>query len=252
MTEVLKGKVAIVTGGGRGLGRGFAHALGAAGAAVVVASRRRDDLDRVVSEAAEAGYVAFARPTDVTAEESVDGLVAETVARYGAVDILINNSGVVVSKPLTDTSLADWDQVVDTNLRGTFLVTRAVGRSLIARGQGGKVVNIASNFGLKGIPQHAVYSASKAGVIGFTRSIAVEWARYDIQVNALAPGYFVTDMNAEMRADPALTEKILRTIPARRLAAVDELSTWIVALAGPASDFMTGEVIAIDGGQSVS
>ncbi len=252
MSRTLEGKVAIVTGGGRGLGRAFAHALGAEGAKVVVASRNAADLEKVVAQAEEAGYEAFARPTDVTSEESVDGLVRDAVAHFGAVDVLVNNSGIVTTRPLVDMSLEEWDGIIDTNLRGTFLATRAAGRQMIAQGRGGKVVNIASNFGLKGIPNHVGYSASKAGVVGFTRSAAVEWARHGIQVNAIAPGYFKTDMNVEVRGDEELEQKILRTIPARRMADASELSTWIVALAGPASDFMTGEVIVIDGGQTVS
>lgn len=252
MSKTLDGKVAVVTGGGRGLGRAFAHALGAEGAKVVVASRSAASLEKVVAEAGEAGFEAFARPTDVTSEESVEGLISDTVERFGGIDILVNNSGIVMTRRLVEMSLEDWNALIDTNLRGTFLATRAAGRRMIDQGRGGKIINIASNFGLKGIPNHVGYSASKAGVVGFTRSAAIEWARHNIQVNALAPGYFVTDMNAEVRSDKDLEQRILRTIPARRMAAPDELSTWVVALAGPASDFMTGEVIVIDGGQTVS
>ncbi|MDI6520310.1 SDR family oxidoreductase [Streptomyces coelicoflavus] len=252
MSGVLDGKTAVVTGGGRGLGRAFAHALGAQGARVVVASRKAEDLDRVVAEAAEAGYEAWARPTDVTCETQVESLIEEAAARFGHLDVLVNNSGVVTTRAMVDTRVEEWDTVVATNLRGTFLAVRAMGRHLIARGGGGKIINIASNFALKGIPNHSAYAASKAGVIAMTRSLAVEWARHDIQVNAIAPGYFTTDMNADMRADAELPQRILRTIPARRFADPAELSAWIVALAGPASDFMTGEVVVIDGGQSIS
>lgn len=252
MTNSLAGKVAIVTGGGRGLGRAFAHALGQEGARVVVASRNSDDLARTVAEADAAGFEAFARPTDVTDEQSVDGLVADAVAQFGGLDILVNNSGVVLTRSLVDITLAEWDSVLDTNLRGMFLATRAAGRQLISQGRGGKVINIASNFGLMGVQNHVAYSSSKAGVIGFTRSAAIEWARHGIQVNAIAPGYFATDMNAVVDAPDSVKERVLKSIPARRMGEADELRPWVIALAGPASDFMTGEVIVVDGGQAAA
>lgn len=251
MGESLKDKVVVVTGGGRGLGRAFALALGAEGARVVVASRNAADLDGVVADAEKIGIEAWARPTDVTDEASVDGLVDEAVDRFGRVDVMVNNSGVILTRPLVDLTVEEWDLIVDTNLRGVFLGCRAAGRHFIARGGGGKVVNIASNYALKGYPWHAAYSASKAGVVGLTRSLAVEWARHGVQVNALAPGYTVTDMSASAMADEQLNDKILRTIPARRMGHPDEMAPWVVALAGPASDFMTGEVVTVDGGQTV-
>ncbi|MDN3059001.1 glucose 1-dehydrogenase [Streptomyces sp. SRF1] len=251
MGASLSGKVAVVTGGGRGLGRAFALALGAEGARVVVASRNVADLDGVVEEAAAGGFEAWARPTDVTQESSVDGLLAESVDRFGRVDVMVNNSGVILTRPLADLTLDEWNSIVDTNLRGVFLGCRAAGRHFIERGGGGKVINIASNYALKGYPWHAAYSASKAGVVGLTRSLAVEWARYGIQVNAVAPGYTVTDMSAAAMADQEFNDKILRTIPARRMGRPEEMAPWVVALAGPASDFMTGETVTIDGGQTV-
>jgi 2-deoxy-D-gluconate 3-dehydrogenase len=251
MSNILEGKVAIVTGGGRGLGRAFALALGSEGAKVVVASRRQADLDEVVAAAADLGIDAWARVTDVTDEASVDGLVADAVQRFGAVDVLVNNSGILATRALVDQTIEEWDSIVDTNLRGVFLGCRAFGRHLIAEGRGGKVINVSSNYALKGYLRHAAYSASKAGIIGFTRSLAIEWARHGIQVNAVAPGYFATDMSARTMADEEFHEKILKTIPARRMGQGQELDAWIVALAGPASDFMTGEVITIDGGQTI-
>ncbi|MET0885542.1 MAG: 3-oxoacyl-ACP reductase family protein [Mycetocola sp.] len=251
MEKPLNGKVAIVTGGGRGLGRAFAHALGAAGASVTVASRTPDDLNAFVDEATEAGFEAMACATDISSEDSVASMVAATVRRFGRVDILVNNSGIVATRPLVDQTLEEWDAVVNTNLRGVFLATREVGRHMIAQ-KSGKVINIASNFALKGIPNHVAYSSSKAGVIAFTRSVAVEWSRYNIQVNAIAPGYFTTDMNALVREDSELTGTILRMIPARRMGEPAELDAWILALAGDASNFMTGQTIVIDGGQAVT
>jgi 2-deoxy-D-gluconate 3-dehydrogenase len=177
-------------------------------------------------------------------------MVEATVETFGRVDVLVNNSGIVASTPLVEQSAAEWDQVLATNLRGTYLATRAVGRHLLAQ-RSGKVINIASNFALQGVANHAAYCASKAGVIAFTRSMAIEWARAGIQVNAIAPGYFATPLNAELRSDADTMAKAVRAIPAGRMGEPDELKPWLLLLAGGASDFMTGEVIVIDGGQSV-
>ncbi|MCV7287656.1 glucose 1-dehydrogenase [Mycolicibacterium wolinskyi] len=249
MTD-LTGKVAIVTGAGRGLGRAMAHGLARAGAAVTVAARTASELDSFVDEVKAAGGQALACPTDITDEASVERMADATVETFGRIDVLVNNSGIVASTPLIDQSADEWDRVVATNLRGTFLATKAAGRHLVAQGSG-KVVNIASNFALQGVANHAAYSASKAGVIAFTRSMAIEWSRHNIQVNALAPGYFATPLNAEMRADADTLAKVVRAIPARRMGEPDELTSWLLLLASRASDFMTGEVIVIDGGQSV-
>jgi len=250
MTGTLHGAVAVVTGAGRGLGREIALALSAAGAHVVLASRTQAQLDDVVAEITARGAEALAVATDVTDESAVDELIRAAVERFGRLDIVVNNSGIVDTSPLLEQSAAAWDRVISTNLRGTYLVTRAAGRQLTAQGSG-KVINIASNFALMGVANHAAYSASKAGVIAFTKAMAVEWARYGVQVNAIAPGYFETDLNAAMRADDDMLSRVTRAIPARRMGTPGELGPWLLLLAGPASDFMTGEVIVIDGGQSV-
>ena len=246
----LTGKVAIVTGAGRGLGRRMAEALSGAGASVTVAARSAAELSDLASELEARNRSALACPTDITDEDAVEAMVAATVERFGRVDVLVNNGGIVATTPLVDQSVEEWDRVIATNLRGTFLATRAVGRHLLAQGSG-KVINIASNFALQGVPDHAAYSASKAAVIAFTRSMAVEWSRHGVQVNAIAPGYFATAMNAQVREDPEVLAKVVRAIPARRMGDPAELQPWLLLLAGPASDFMTGEVIVIDGGQSV-
>jgi 2-deoxy-D-gluconate 3-dehydrogenase len=228
----------------------MARALAEAGATVTVAARTVAELDSFVDEARAAGGQALACQTDITDEASVGRMVEATVETFGRVDVLVNNSGIVASTPLVEQSAAEWDQVVATNLRGTYLATRAVGRHLLAQ-RSGKVINIASNFALQGVANHAAYCASKAGVIAFTRSMAIEWARAGIQVNAIAPGYFATPLNAELRSDADTMAKAVRAIPAGRMGEPDELKPWLLLLAGGASDFMTGEVIVIDGGQSV-
>ena len=247
---VLGGKVAVVTGAGRGIGRSLALALAGAGADLVLAARSADQLRAVAKEIAGEGRRALAVPTDITDEDAVENLAARTVEELGRVDILVNNSGILATRALLDQPAAEWDAVHATNVRGTFLATKAVGRHLVAQGHG-KVVNVASNFALKGIPLHTAYSSSKAAVIGMTRSLALEWARYNVQVNALAPGYVETDFNADARADEVTYSRIIKGVPARRMARAEELGSWVIQLAGPASDFMTGSVVLIDGGQTV-
>ncbi len=247
--QTLLGKVAVVTGAGRGLGRAMAVALADAGADVALAARSRDQLDTVGAEIEQRGRRALVVPTDVTDAAAVQHLVDTTVATLGGLDVLVNNSGVIDSTPLLEQDPAVWDRIMDTNVRGTYLATRAAGAHLVAQGSG-KVVNIASNFAFAGVPGHAAYCTSKAAVVAFTRAMAVEWARYGVQVNALAPGYFATDMNADLRADPDALARVLRAVPARRMGEAEELAAWLVLLAGPASDFMTGETIVVDGGQT--
>lgn len=246
----LNDKVAIVTGAGRGLGLAISRALLDAGAVVVAAGRDAKALEKLVEEATSRGQQVISHVADVSSEKSVEGLVSTTIAKFGRIDILVNNAGVLSTVPLLEQEPQDWNRIVSTNLGGTFLMTRAAGRHMVAQGSG-KVVNIASNFALNGVPHHAAYSASKAGVISLTKSLAVEWARHGIQVNALAPGYFTSDINAELRANEEYLSKVLKTVPARRMGdPAAELAPWVVALAGPQSGYMTGEVIVIDGGMT--
>jgi NAD(P)-dependent dehydrogenase (short-subunit alcohol dehydrogenase family) len=240
--------VAVVTGAGRGLGRSIALALAAAGARVALSARRAADLEAVAAEVADEGGQALPVPADVADTTSVEALFDAVTAGLGGLDVLVNNAGVIVERPAVDTRDEDFDRIVATNLRGTFLCCRAAGRRMVAAGRGGKVVNVASHFALMGVPGYVAYAASKGGILALSRTLAVEWARHGIQVNAVAPGHFATEMNVEAMADPGLGRKVVQGIPARRIGRPEELGPLVVYLASPASDFMTGQTVVIDGG----
>ncbi|ADB50763.1 SDR family NAD(P)-dependent oxidoreductase [Conexibacter woesei] len=245
----LAGRVAIVTGASRGIGRGVAERLAAAGADLALAGRSAEALEQAARELrAVHGVRALAIPADVTSETSVEALVARTLEQLGGLHVLVNNSGIAVEGPFLDQSLDDFDRVLATNLRGVALCCRAAGRHLVAQGEG-KVVTIASNLGLAATPGLAAYSASKGAVLALTRVLAIEWARHNVQVNAIAPGYVETEINAAARADERVYEGIVRRIPARRFGRPQEVGDLAVLLAGSGSDFITGETIVVDGGQ---
>ncbi|MQA83573.1 MAG: glucose 1-dehydrogenase [Streptosporangiales bacterium] len=244
----LRDRTAVVTGAGRGIGRALALALAGAGADVAVAGRNAKQLRRVAEEIRGLGTRALPITTDVTVTAQVDRLMDRAAAELGGLDILVNNSGVLGAGDSLDVTDDDWDTVMATNARGTFACSRAAGRYMIPAGHG-KIVNVASNFAFHGVARCAAYCASKGAIVSLTRALAVEWAPHNVQVNALAPGYFGTDFNAAARADPDLNARILRQVPARRVGEPEELGPWVVLLASDASDFMTGEAIVIDGGQ---
>lgn len=243
----LDGRVALVTGASRGLGRAMALALAEAGADVALVARSRDDLRDTASAVIGLGRRALALPTDVVAEGEVEAAVERALDAYGAVDVLVNNSGIAVVKPLVETTPTEWRRVLETNLTGAFNCCRAVGPAMIARRRG-KVVNVASVLGARGLPGYAAYSASKGGLVALTRALAAEWARHNIQVNAIAPGWFVTSMNEHAFADPEIRARLLRDVPARRTGRPEELGALVVYLASSASDYVTGEVVFVDGG----
>ena len=243
----LAGRVARVTRASRGLGRAMAVALAEGGADVALLARSRDDLEETAAAVRARGCRALALTADVVADEQVEAAVTSAIDAYGTIDVLVNNSGVAVVKPLVDTTPAEWRRILDTNLTGAFNCCRAVGRRMIARGRG-KVINIASVLGAQGLPGYAAYSASKGGLIALTKALAVEWARHNVQVNAIAPGWFVTSMNEQAFADPKIRERLLRDVPARRTGRPEELGPLAVYLASAASDYVTGQVVFVDGG----
>lgn len=247
----LEGRVALVTGAGRGIGRAIAVALGAAGAAVACAARSRDQVDATAAEITAAGGRARALGLDVTRREQIVAGVAEVAAALGPVDVLVNNAGMTMEKKTTEVTDEDWDAVLATNLSSMFRCARAVAPGMIEL-ERGKIINIGSMYGVIGVPRYAAYCASKAAVAGLTRSLAAEWARHGIQVNCLAPGYVNTDIPREAMADEKTRALFLSKIPARRIGEPGEVGALAVYLASPASDFMTGQTVYLDGGQTMA
>lgn len=247
----LSGAVALVTGAGSGLGRHFAVTLARAGAKVALGGRRLDKL-RETERAIEA-FDGRALPVelDVTNAASVEAAVEAAERELGAIAVLVNNAGVVADKPALEQTEADWDAAVDTNLKGAFLMANAVARHMLRLKHGGSIVNVASILGLRAAGRVAPYAASKAGLVNLTRALAVEWARHGIRVNALAPGYIETDINRDFLSSPA-GQAMAKKIPQRRFGRPEDLDGPLLLLCSPASAFMTGAVIVVDGGQSAS
>lgn len=243
----LKGKTAVVTGAGRGLGAAIATALGAAGARIVLVGRTREPLEKVRRAIEDAGGQASAEICDVTEAQAV----TETMAAVGHIDILVNNAGISHRASLTDVSEAAWDEVMAVNLKGPFLTTRAVLPGMIERRQG-KVINVVSVVGELGRPFVVPYSTSKGGLRMMTRALATEVAAHNVQVNGIGPGYFVTDMNRAIMDDAPLYQSRVSRVPAARWGDPEELGGTAVFLASRASDYVTGQVIYVDGGLSSS
>ena len=245
----MSGRVAVVTGAGRGLGEAIARDIAASDVRVVLAGRSLEPLEATRKLINSAGGVAIVKQTDVTDPQSVAELFESAVSEFGGVDVLVNNAGVTAHVNLVDLDEAEWDRVFDTNVRGMFLCSREAGRRFAEAGSG-RAINVASVFGLLGRPGFSAYCASKGAVVNFTRSVAAEWARFGAQMNGVAPGYFATDINAELRDDRAAMAKVLRRIPAYRMGTPDELANIVAYLALRAPDFLTGQTIAVDGGES--
>ena len=244
----LAGRTALITGASGGLGLAFAHMLHGAGAHVILAARNEA---RLAAAAAALGERAEAARLDVTDDASIEACLAGLAARGVVADIIVNNAGIAAPKPAIEQSAADWDAVVAVNLRGAFLVARAAARRLIAAGRPGSIINIASILGIRVGSHLASYTAAKAGLLHLTRSLAVEFARHQIRVNALAPGYIETDMNSAFFATEA-GQAMIRRIPQRRLGTPRDLAGPLLLLASDAGAHMTGATIVVDGGHTVN
>lgn len=243
----LEGKTAIVTGAARGLGAEIAFGLAQCGASLVLADLNmpEDSAKRVE----KLGGRCIALQIDIADEKQVEGLVERAVSEYGKVDILINNAGIsqMSYTPTENLSTEEWDRVIRINLSGTFLCCKHVGRAMIKTG-GGKIVNVATTAGITGVPRAPAYSASKAGVILLTKSLAIEWARYNIRVNAIAPHYLETELTEGLRNDERVYGGLVKQIPMKRFGKTSELIGTILLLSSEASSYITGTVIEVDGG----
>jgi len=243
----VRGKVALVTGASSGLGEHFARCLAARGAVVVAAARRVDRLEALVREGGAAHAVAL----DVTDPASVDAAMKQVAQLAGPVDVLVNNAGVAGTKASLDLTEADWRHVLDTNLDGAWRMAQAAAKAMLAAGRGGSIVNIASILGLRQATHLLAYAAAKAALVQATKSLALEWARHGIRVNAIAPGYVVTAMNRDFFASEA-GQAVLGRIPQRRVGTTRDLEGALLLLASDAGAFMTGSVVVVDGGHLVN
>ena len=248
----LSGRIALVTGASQGLGRRFARVLAEHGAAVGLAARQVDKLAELEREIAAQGGRAASVALDVTDQSSIEGALANIEDALGPIDVLINNAGVAVSKGVLEQTEADWDKVVGTNLKGAFFVAQAVAKRMVARdpkpASGGNIVNIASVLALDVIGHLAPYAAAKGGLWQLTRSMALELARHKVRVNALAPGYIVTEINREFLETGTVGERLKKRIPQRRFGTPEDLDGALLLLASDASRYMTGSIVVLDGG----
>jgi NAD(P)-dependent dehydrogenase (short-subunit alcohol dehydrogenase family) len=248
----LEGKVALITGAGSGLGRQFAQTLAGAGATVALAARRREKLEETAELVQRGGGTAICLELDVTDSLSVTNCVRETISETGVPDILVNNAGIAKLAFLTDISEDDWDAVLDTNLKGVFMMAQAVAQAMINADKPGNIINIASILGLRVSKSLGSYIAAKSAVIQLTKAMAIEWARYNIRVNALAPGYFVTEINEEQFAGGGAEEFSKQRVPMGRVGRLPEIDGPLLLLASDAGSYMTGSIVTVDGGHVCS
>jgi len=246
----LKDKVAIVTGGGTGIGRSIALLFAKEGASVVVCGRRKDVLDSVVLEIENAGGKSIAICSDVSSFSQVSNLAKTTLEKFGSIDVLVNNAGIALSGDTVSGSEEDWDKVINTDLKGVWLCSKAILPQMIKQGKG-KIVNMASIAGLIGFERSAAYGAAKGGVINLTREMALDYSSKGINVNAIAPGFIETDMTKDMLSDESMRKDFLSKTPVGRFGKPEDIAFATLYLASSESDFVSGEILVVDGGFTV-
>lgn len=246
----LKGKTAIVTGAGRGIGKALALGLAEAGANIAAVARTTADLEQTIAEAREKGVRAYAIQADLTESAAADRIVTETVENLGGLHILVNNAGMNIRSKALDVTEEEWDRVVGLDLKATFFLTQAAGRYMVEQ-RYGRIVNIASVGGLVALRTGVAYGASKAGVIHMTRVLALEWSRHGVCINTIAPWYFRTPLTEKLLDDPEFVAEVLSRTPMARIGELEDLVGPAIFLASDAAAYISGQTIAVDGGMSV-
>jgi gluconate 5-dehydrogenase len=249
MTDLfnVKDKVALVTGSSRGIGFKLAEGLAERGALVILNGRNKETLEKSAGELTKKGYNVRYAIFDVTDPQSIQAEIARIEKEYGKIDILVNNAGIMIRKPLVELELADWNKVVNADLTSAFLVSQSVAKGMIAR-KSGKIINICSMQSELGRPTIAAYAASKGGLKMLTKSMTVEWAKYNIQVNGIGPGYFITDLTKPLVEDPSFDTWLKGRTPAGRWGLPEELVGALIFLSSTASDYVNGHILYVDGG----
>ncbi|MDX1405121.1 MAG: glucose 1-dehydrogenase [Woeseiaceae bacterium] len=248
----LEGKVALISGAGSGLGRQFAQTLAGAGATVALAARRREKLEETAVMVRDRGGSAICIELDVTDALSITNCVRETASEIGVPDILVNNAGIAKQAFLTDITEDDWDAVLDTNLKGVFMLAQAVAKAMINSEKPGSIINVASILGLRVSKALGSYIAAKSAVVQLTKAMAIEWSRNNIRVNALAPGYFITEINERQFADGQGDKMVRERVPMGRVGELPEIDGPLLLLASDAGSYMTGSILTVDGGHVCS
>ncbi|MBA7654959.1 Gluconate 5-dehydrogenase [subsurface metagenome] len=247
----LSGKVAIVTGGNQGIGLAISRGLAEAGAAVIIANRRAEEGKQAAESLKKDGLNVISIPTDVSNESSIAAMVSKVVKDFGKIDVLVNNAGVIIRKAAEEMSREDWDHIMNTNLRGAFFCCQLVGREMIKQKKG-KIINISSDASQRAMPERSVYATSKAGVSHLTRCLAVEWAKHNINVNAIGPGPTHTPLNKKYyEENPDKLQQTVQSIPMGRMGDTSDYIGAAVFLASEASNFMTGQTLLVEGGSTI-